>query len=106
MASLTMAATLGGVGVPGRPSAVPRRGSVVVKAAVRADGAKASDDRKANNTRRDIVFGAAAMAVAVVVAAGAGALAGEGDPKPGTLEAKKKYAPVCVTMPTAKICHK
>ncbi|KAK1287257.1 hypothetical protein QJS10_CPB19g01087 [Acorus calamus] len=105
MASLTMAATLGGVGVSGRPSAVPRRGPVVVKAVVRANGAKASDDRKANNTRRDIVFGAAAM-VAVVAAGGAVALAGEGDPKPGTPEAKKKYAPVCVTMPTAKICHK
>ncbi|GLT54747.1 hypothetical protein SLA2020_279200 [Shorea laevis] len=27
-------------------------------------------------------------------------------PKPGSPEARKIYAPVCVTMPTAKICRK
>jgi hypothetical protein len=27
------------------------------------------------------------------------------DPKKGSPEAKKKYAPICVTMPTAKVCH-
>ncbi|XVE59990.1 hypothetical protein DITRI_Ditri05aG0090800 [Diplodiscus trichospermus] len=28
------------------------------------------------------------------------------EPKAGTPEAKKKFAPVCVTMPTASICRK
>ncbi|CAN1263895.1 Photosystem II 5 kDa protein, chloroplastic [Linum perenne] len=27
------------------------------------------------------------------------------EPKRGSPEAKKKYAPICVTMPTARICR-
>ncbi|KAK1259473.1 hypothetical protein QJS04_geneDACA010263 [Acorus gramineus] len=104
MASLSMTTSLfGGAATSGRPSVVPRRGVVVARAS-RAEEAKASDSQKASNTRRDLVFSVAAAAAAVA-AAGAVALAGEGDPKPGSPEAKKKYAPICVTMPTAKICR-
>ncbi|KAK1305548.1 hypothetical protein QJS10_CPA10g00197 [Acorus calamus] len=94
----------GGAAASGRPSVIPRRGVVVARAS-RAEEVKASDGHKASNTRRDLVFSAAAAVAAAVAAAGAVALAGEGDPKPGSPEAKKKYAPICVTMPTAKICR-
>lgn len=57
--------------------------------------------RESNNSRRDLMFAAAAAAVCSV----AGVAAAE-DPKPGTPEAKKFYAPVCVANPTAKICRK
>jgi hypothetical protein len=39
-----------------------------------------------------------------VSALGSAAFA-ESDVKKGSPEAKKKYATVCVTMPTAKVCH-
>ncbi|KAL3678876.1 hypothetical protein R1sor_021832 [Riccia sorocarpa] len=29
----------------------------------------------------------------------------EGEPKPGSKEARKLYKRICVTMPTAKVCH-
>ncbi|KAI4385381.1 hypothetical protein MLD38_003415 [Melastoma candidum] len=54
-------------------------------------------------TRRDLVFAAVASAAMALIAKAALA---DDEPKPGTPDAKKKYAPVCVTMPTAKICHK
>ena len=57
--------------------------------------------RECNNSRRELMFAAAAVAVCSV----AGVAAAEA-PKSGTAEAKKFYAPVCVTMPTAKVCHK
>ncbi|XWS45733.1 hypothetical protein CRYUN_Cryun14cG0004900 [Craigia yunnanensis] len=57
--------------------------------------------KECNNGRRELMFAAAAAAVCSV----AGVAAAEA-PKPATAEAKKFYAPVCVTMPTAKICHK
>jgi len=38
-------------------------------------------------------------------AAVGGAGAAMADPKNGSPEVKKKYAPICVTMPTAKVCH-
>lgn len=51
--------------------------------------------------RRDLVFTAAAAAVCSLAKV---AMADE-EPKRGTEAAKKKYAPVCVTMPTARICR-
>ncbi|GFZ18165.1 hypothetical protein Acr_26g0014340 [Actinidia rufa] len=53
--------------------------------------------------RRELVFAAAAAAAAMWSEA---RVAVAEEPKKGTPEAKKKYAPVCVTMPTARICHK
>ena len=44
-----------------------------------------------------------AVAAAAVFSVAGMAVADE--PKPGTSEAKKKYAPVCVTNPTASICR-
>jgi len=51
--------------------------------------------------RRDLVFTAAAAAVCSL----AKVAMADDEPKRGTEAAKKKYAPVCVTMPTAKICR-
>ncbi|WJX49649.1 hypothetical protein P8452_36055 [Trifolium repens] len=58
------------------------------------------NEKEETNGRRNIMF--AAVAAAVCSAAGI-ALADE--PKRGSPEAKKAYAPVCVTMPTARICR-
>ena len=41
----------------------------------------------------------------VVLSVANGALAGDEEPKRGSEAAKKKYAPICVTMPTARICR-
>lgn len=51
------------------------------------------------------MFAAAAAAICCIASGPGNAIAAE-DPKPGTPEAKKIYAPVCVTMPTARICRK
>ncbi|CAI0412565.1 unnamed protein product [Linum tenue] len=48
------------------------------------------------------MFGAAAAAAYSIARA---AMADEDEPKRGTPQAKKKYAPVCVTNPTARICR-
>ena len=57
--------------------------------------------RECSDGRRELMFAVAAAAVCSV----AGVAAAE-EPKPGTPEAKKVYAPICVTMPTAKICRR
>ncbi|MEW9503589.1 hypothetical protein, partial [Jeotgalibacillus marinus] len=51
--------------------------------------------------RRAVMFAAAAAAVSAI---GGAAIAASGV-KNGSPDAKKKYAPICVTMPTAKVCH-
>jgi hypothetical protein len=51
--------------------------------------------------RRDLMFAAAAAAAYSIARV---AIADE-EPRRGTPEAKKKYAPICVTMPTARICR-
>lgn len=57
--------------------------------------------KERSSNRRDMMF------VVVAAAACSIAKAAMGDePKRGTSEARKKYAPVCFTMPTARICHK
>ncbi|KAJ9685682.1 hypothetical protein PVL29_017640 [Vitis rotundifolia] len=109
MASVTMTSSfLGGACLADRsPAAAARRRLVVVNSAraAAAEGEKVKlnyDAKKeANNGRRELVFAAAAAAVCSVAG-----IAMAGEPKPGTPEAKKIYAPICVTMPTAKICHK
>ncbi|GKU94022.1 hypothetical protein SLEP1_g7564 [Rubroshorea leprosula] len=60
--------------------------------------------REESNGRRELIFAAAAAAAAAFSIAKL-AMAGE-EPKAGTAETKKKYAPICVTMPTARVCHK
>ncbi|KAJ8485758.1 hypothetical protein OPV22_018243 [Ensete ventricosum] len=97
----TTASFLGGVSVADRPSIGRRRSLVVAKAATHVNDTERRDGGE-NNGRRAVMFAAAAAAVCGI---GQGiATAGE-EPKPGTFEAKKKYAPICVTMPTARVCH-
>lgn len=104
MASMTMTASfLGGATstVTKTPSVGgARRGLVVASRAT--EGEKTSSEESSSG-RRDLVFAAAAAATAFSVAKLAIAVE---EPKNGTPEAKKKYAPVCVTMPTARICRK
>ncbi|KAE9620174.1 hypothetical protein Lal_00019263 [Lupinus albus] len=79
-----------------------KRGLVVVANAGRTE--KVNNDNNNinnNNGRRNIMFAAAAAAVCSV-----GGMAVADEPKPGSPEAKKVYAPICVTMPTARVCRK
>uniref|UniRef100_A0A0E0CMH1 Uncharacterized protein n=1 Tax=Oryza meridionalis TaxID=40149 RepID=A0A0E0CMH1_9ORYZ len=124
MASLTMMASLSAVApavVSGR-AAAPRRGSLAV---ARAAAGRAECQHEAHHCgegcgcgcgcrggagaegRRAVMFAAAAVALSAIGAGGGGASAAfaESDVKRGTPEAKKKYAQICVTMPTAKVCH-
>lgn len=105
MASMTMNASF--LGVPAATKqhlpSTARRGVAIVRASmdnkmVAADGT--AKEEGSNNTRRDLMFAAAAAAACAVARV---AMADE--PKRGTAEAKKKYAPICVTMPTARVCH-
>lgn len=93
------------------PSATARRSLVVAKASTSGatpnDGSNASLEIKnlkvdGSQGRRELV--AAAMTVAAATLAKA-AMADD-EPERGTAEAKKKYAVICVTMPTARICRK
>ncbi|KAF3452525.1 hypothetical protein FNV43_RR02958 [Rhamnella rubrinervis] len=87
-----------------KPPATARRGLVVAKASSDSEGEKSNMQVKKSSGggRRDLVFAAAAAAAWSI---GKVAMA-QDEPKAGTPEAKKKYAPVCVTMPTARICRK
>ncbi|KAL4284149.1 hypothetical protein GQ457_16G006490 [Hibiscus cannabinus] len=82
------------------PSRQAHRGAIVAKATGVDQGEKGSMEMKQESSsgRRDLLFAAAVCSFANVAM-------GE-EPKGGTPEAKKKYAPICVTMPTARICHK
>ena len=107
MASMTMTTSfLGGATstvTKQHPPSSARRGLVVAKA---SEGEKTnlefnnSKEQKSSGGRRDLVFAAAAAAAFSVAKV---ALADE--PKKGSPEARKKYAPICATMPTARICH-
>ncbi|KAL5213285.1 hypothetical protein ABZP36_024132 [Zizania latifolia] len=115
MASLTMMASLSAVSgavAADRRVAAPRRGSLAVARA--AAGGRGTECQPAEGTvqaeealsmgaegRRAVMLAAAAAALSAIGGAGV-ALA---EAKRGTPEAKKKYASICVTMPTAKICH-
>ncbi|EEF44624.1 photosystem II 5 kDa protein, chloroplastic [Ricinus communis] len=104
MASITMAASFLSSNSLGSQSPVTaRRTLVVANAAAGGQKVKMNHDseKESSNGRRDLMFAAVAAAACSV----AGVAAAE-EPKAGTPEAKKFYSPVCVTMPTARICHK
>ncbi|CAO2046345.1 unnamed protein product [Urochloa humidicola] len=110
MTSLTMMASFAGVAAAApSPS---RRGSsfAVARAAAKVErcqepaarlAAAAGEEGNAEG-RRAVMLAAAAACVAAIGGGAGVAMAG---PKNGSPEAKKKYAPICVTMPTAKVCH-
>ncbi|RZB66589.1 Photosystem II 5 kDa protein, chloroplastic [Glycine soja] len=103
MASFTMTASiLGSPAVTNRSAVATQRRSLVVNAAKAVEAEKVSydNDMDGSNGRRNLMFAAAAAAVCSVAG-----MAVADEPKPGTPEAKKKYAPICVTMPTARICR-
>ncbi|CAN6691650.1 unnamed protein product [Malus baccata var. baccata] len=106
MASMTMTAasflTAGSASTIAKPSTSSRRSLVVAKAAARAPEGETKKEESSSSSggRRDLIFAAAAVAACSLAKA---ALADE--PKRGSKEAKEKYAPVCVTMPTARICR-
>ncbi|KAI3522834.1 hypothetical protein L2E82_05780 [Cichorium intybus] len=111
MASMTMASTfLGGsaaMAVTKQPSTTGRRGLVVMAKASKVSGVEnmVVDEKKegsSSNGRRDMMF---AVAAAAAFSMAKVALADDEEPKRGTPAAKKKYAQVCVTMPTARICR-
>ncbi|GMI75769.1 hypothetical protein like AT1G51400 [Hibiscus trionum] len=105
MASITMTASLLGATnlAKGSPRMGQRRLVVVANAAkggeVESVQLSGETKRESSNGRRELMFAGAAAALCSV----AGVAMAE--PKPGSAEAKKAYAPVCVTMPTAKICR-
>ncbi|XP_021280485.1 photosystem II 5 kDa protein, chloroplastic-like [Herrania umbratica] len=106
MASITMTASfLGTTSLTKGSPRIAHRRLVVANTAKGAEveSVKLSGEtkRECNNRRRELMFAAAAAAVCSVAG-----VAAAGEPKPGTPEARKVYAPICVTMPTAKICHK
>ncbi|KHN45087.1 Photosystem II 5 kDa protein, chloroplastic [Glycine soja] len=103
MASFTMTASiLGGPAVTNRLAVATQRRSLVVNAAKAVEAEKVSydNDMDGSNGRRNLMFAVAAAAVFSVAG-----MAVADEPKPGTPAAKKKYAPICVTMPTARICR-
>lgn len=55
--------------------------------------------------RRKVMAVAAAGVLAALVGKSGAAQAEEEKPKPGSKEALKKYANICVSQPTASICH-
>ncbi|XP_027343055.1 photosystem II 5 kDa protein, chloroplastic-like [Abrus precatorius] len=103
MASITMTASILGCPPVTNQSAAATQRRLVVNAVRTGEGEKVSydNDKEGSNGRRSVMFAAAAAAVCSVAG-----MAMADEPKPGTPEAKKKYAPVCVTMPTARICRK
>ncbi|XP_040995473.1 photosystem II 5 kDa protein, chloroplastic-like [Juglans microcarpa x Juglans regia] len=111
MASMTMTASFSAVTKLPASTSARRPGLIVAKASRATDAEKANLEFKQNSKeesssgRRDLVF-AAAAAAAATAAFSVTKLAIAEEPKRGTPEAKKKYAPVCVTMPTARICRK
>ncbi|KAJ4979682.1 hypothetical protein NE237_010462 [Protea cynaroides] len=109
MASITMSNSfLSSINVSERRSIATHRRLVVAKAAKAAEAEQVklscNNDKKneSSSGRRDLMFAAAAAAVCSI----AGVAVAREEPKRGTPEAKKIYAPVCVTMPTARICRK
>ncbi|KAL1803060.1 hypothetical protein ACET3Z_031707 [Daucus carota] len=86
-----------------QPSVAARPSSVVMAKAsnLTSDRIQVSNkSEESGNGRREMMFAFAAAAACSVANI---ALAEE--PKRGSAEAKKKYAQVCVTMPTARICR-
>ncbi|KAH7859367.1 hypothetical protein Vadar_000125 [Vaccinium darrowii] len=107
MASITITPSFLGGAAPKHSSTTTaghQRGMVVMaKAPKVSEGVsfKNEPESGSGSGRRDMVFAAAAVALWSVAK-----VAVADEPKPGTPEAKKKYAAVCVTMPTARVCRK
>ncbi|CAO2837317.1 unnamed protein product [Amaranthus hypochondriacus] len=101
MASITTTASLLGVSLALKQCSAPTRRVVVMSKAVQTSETKYTSKEETSPKRRDLVFTAAAVAACSVAN-----IAMADEPQRGTEEAKKKYAPICVTMPTARICHK
>ncbi|XP_021729001.1 photosystem II 5 kDa protein, chloroplastic-like [Chenopodium quinoa] len=102
MASITMTASFLGTNTMSKQSSTHARRGVVMAKAMRGSENCNTTKEDTNSKRRDLVFAAAAAAACSI----AKIAMAEEEPKRGTPEAKKKYAPICVTMPTAKICYK
>ncbi|WJX36866.1 hypothetical protein P8452_24701 [Trifolium repens] len=103
MASFTMTASIFGCPAVTKRSTVPQK-RLVVNAVRAVEGEKmvsSDNDKEGSNGRRDLMFAAAAAALCSV----AGVAMADDEPRRGTPEAKKKYGPVCVTNPTARICR-
>ena len=88
-------------------TATSRPGLVVMANASKVAGVEkvVVEEKKAGNTnngRREMMF---AVATAAALSVAKFALADDEEPKRGTEAAKKKYAAVCITMPTARICR-
>lgn len=109
MAAVTMTSSFLGSAVTAaattkQPSIAIRRGSVMMAKASKVTSDKIELNNKSEengNGRREMMFAFAAAAACSVANI---ALADE-EPKRGSAEAKKKYAQICVTMPTARICR-
>ncbi|KDP20179.1 hypothetical protein JCGZ_00007 [Jatropha curcas] len=106
MASITMTASfLSSTTLVNKSPVTTHRTLVVANAASGNEVEKVKMDydakKESSSGRRDLMFVAAAATACSL----AGVAMAE-VPKPGTPEAKKFFAPVCVSMPTAKICHK
>lgn len=108
MASMVMTASAfpnGSAVIAAKPT-VSRRGLIVAKASAGSEAEKVNlhmskNKEESSSGRRDLM-----LAVAAAAACSVAKIAMAVEPKSGTLEAKKKYAVVCVTMPTARICRK
>ncbi|KAG4982542.1 hypothetical protein JHK87_027291 [Glycine soja] len=88
MASFTMTASIFGCPAVTKRSAVAAQRRLLVVSAAKAEGEKVSYDNNDSNGRRNLMFAVAAAAVFSVAG-----MAVADEPKPGTSEAKKKYAP-------------
>ncbi|XP_047319485.1 photosystem II 5 kDa protein, chloroplastic-like [Impatiens glandulifera] len=100
----SMAMTASFLGIRQAPAGISNRRSSVVMAKASSTVMKIEnqeEEEKKSSGRRELVFAAAAAAVCGVAKI---AMADE-EPKRGSPEAKKKYAQVCVTNPTARICR-
>ncbi|KAL8527508.1 hypothetical protein ACS0TY_005377 [Phlomoides rotata] len=96
MASMTMtASSLGGTAAMQVPAAT-QRGALVVRA-LREPEKVVEESSKG---RRELMFGVVAAAAYTVAKVSMAT-----EPKRGSPDAKKEYAPVCVTNPTARICR-
>ncbi|KAI4333119.1 hypothetical protein L6164_017964 [Bauhinia variegata] len=106
MASITMTASfLGSAALANQTPVAGQRRVILASAARAVEGEKvkvsSETDKEIPNGRRNLMFAAAAAAVCSVAC-----MAMAEEPKRGTPEARKAYNPVCITMPTARICRK
>ncbi|KAM7274352.1 hypothetical protein ACFE04_029016 [Oxalis oulophora] len=100
MASMTMTASFLASNIATTATKQPRRGLIVAKAS-REEVNKATSNVDESSGRRELMFASVAAAACSMAK-----VAFADEPKAGTPDAKKKYGPICVTMPTARICHK